>query len=119
VLDAGRPSGRAATAAQREPTDLTADEVFAELASLPRWTGDAHVLERVVAMPPGVVQELRDRIARAEQALNHHAVVEERADGTVFRVSTYVRDAVTDLDIALALKISNIIDGGGAVQTRP
>jgi pterin-4a-carbinolamine dehydratase len=102
-----------------QPTDLTAGEVSAELASLPRWTGDVHVLERFVAMPPGRAEELRERIARAEQALNHHAVIEERTEGTVFRVSTYMRDAVTDLDIALALKISDIIDGGGAAQTRP
>jgi 4a-hydroxytetrahydrobiopterin dehydratase len=100
------------TAALPEPTDLTPDEVSEELASLPGWTGDVHALERTVVLPPGVGQELRDRIARVERAMNHRAVVEERPDGTVFRVWTHARGLVTDVDIELAHRISRILDGG-------
>jgi uncharacterized protein (DUF2267 family)/pterin-4a-carbinolamine dehydratase len=107
----GPPPDRAATAALDEPTDLTAEEVSAALAGLPGWTGDDRGLERTVVLPPGVGQELRDRISRVEQAMNHHAVVEERADGTVFRVWTHARGVVTDLDVELARRISEVIEG--------
>ena len=104
----GPPPDRAATAALPEPTDLTAEEVAAALAPLPGWTGDVHALERTVALPPGVGQELRDRIARVEQAMSHHAVVEERPDGTAFGVWTHARGVVTDLE--LARRISETIE---------
>ena len=107
----GPPPDRAATAALPEPTDLTAEEVAAAVASLPGWTGDVHALERTVDLPPGIGQEIRDRIAREEQAMSHHAVVEERPDGTTFRVWTHARGVVTDLDVELARRISEIIEG--------
>ena len=108
----GPPPDRAATAALPEPTDLTAEEVSAALAALPGWTGDVRGLTRTVVLPPGIGQELRDRISRVERSMNHHAVVEERADGTAFRVWTHARGVVTDLDIELARRISEIIDNG-------
>lgn len=106
----GPPPDRAATAALPEPTDLTAEEVAAALAALPGWTGDVRTLERTVVFPAGVGQHLRDRISRVERAMNHHAVIEERADGTAFRVWTHARGVVTDLDIELARRISEIIE---------
>jgi uncharacterized protein (DUF2267 family)/pterin-4a-carbinolamine dehydratase len=108
----GPPPDRAASAAVPGPTDLTAEEVAAALAALPGWTGDVHGLERTVGLPPDVGEELRDRISRVELAMNHHAVVEEQADGTTFRVWTHARGVVTDLDIELARRISEIIDNG-------
>jgi len=107
----GPPPDRAATAALPEPTDLTAEEVAGALAGLPGWTGDERGLERTVDLPPGIGQELRDRIARVEQEMNHHAMFEERADGTVIRVWTHARGVVTDLDIELARQISEVIEG--------
>jgi len=107
----GPPPDRAATAALAEPTDLTAEEVAAALSGLPGWTGDDRRLERTVAFPPGIGQELRNRIARVEQEMNHHAVVEEGAYGTVFRVWTHARGVVTDLDVELARRISEVIEG--------
>ena len=109
----GPPPDRAATAAIPGPTDLTVEEVSAALAALPGWTGDVRRLERTVGLPPGDVgQELRDRISRVERAMNHHAVVEEQPDGTRFRVWTHARGVVTDLDIELARRISEIIENG-------
>jgi len=108
----GPPPDRAATAALPEPTDLTADEVAEALDSLPSWSGDVRALERTVVLPPGVGQEIRDRIGRVEQAMNHHAVIEEAPDGTTFRVWTHARGVVTDLDVELARRISEIIEEG-------
>jgi uncharacterized protein (DUF2267 family)/pterin-4a-carbinolamine dehydratase len=108
----GPPPDRAATAALPGPTDLTAEEVSAALADLPGWTGDVRALERTVGLPPEDGPELRDRISRVERAMNHHAVVEEQPDGTRFRVWTHARGVVTDLDIELARRISEIIENG-------
>ncbi len=109
---AGPPPDRAATAALPGPTDLTAEEVPAALAALPGWTGDVHALERTVGLPPDIGQELRERISGVEREMNHHAVVEEHADGTTFRVWTHARGVVTDLDIELARRISEVIENG-------
>jgi pterin-4a-carbinolamine dehydratase/uncharacterized protein (DUF2267 family) len=106
----GPPPDRAASAALPEPTDLTEEEVAAALASLPGWTGDVRALERTVVLPPGIGQELSDRIAGVERAMNHHAVVEQRPDGTTFRVWTHARGVVTDLDVELARRISEVIE---------
>jgi pterin-4a-carbinolamine dehydratase len=38
-------------------------------------------------------------------------VVEERADGTAIRVWTHARGVVTDLDLELARRISDVIEG--------
>jgi uncharacterized protein (DUF2267 family)/pterin-4a-carbinolamine dehydratase len=108
----GPPPDLAATAAMPGPTDLTAEEVAAALATLPGWTGDVRALERTVGLPPEDGQELRDRISGVERAMNHHAVVEEQADGTTFRVWTHARGVVTDLDVELARRISEIIENG-------
>lgn len=107
----GPPPERSATAALHEPTDLTAAEVGAALRSLPGWTGDQRALERVVVFPDGIGQEIRDGIRAVEQQMNHHAVVEERPDGTALRVWTHARDVVTDLDVELARRISEVIEG--------
>lgn len=106
----GPPPEAAATAALPEPTDLTAEEVAAAIASLPGWTGDVQALERTVALPPGIGQEVRERIAGVERAMSHHAVVEERPDGTTFRVWTHARGMVTDLDVELARRISEVVE---------
>jgi pterin-4a-carbinolamine dehydratase/uncharacterized protein (DUF2267 family) len=106
----GPPPDRAATAALPEPTDLTAEEISTALVGLPGWTGDTRALERTVVLPPGIGQEIRDRISRIEQEMNHHAVIEEQPDGTVFRVWTHARGVVTDLDIELARRISEAIE---------
>jgi uncharacterized protein (DUF2267 family)/pterin-4a-carbinolamine dehydratase len=108
----GPPPDRAATAAIPGPTDLTAEEVSAALATLPGWTGDVRALERTVGLPPEVGEDLRESIARVELEMNHHAVVEEQPDGTTFRVWTHARGVVTDLDVELARRISEIIENG-------
>jgi len=50
----GPPPERRATPALPEPTDLSAEEVAAALASLPGWAGDVRGLERTVTLAPGI-----------------------------------------------------------------
>jgi pterin-4a-carbinolamine dehydratase len=42
--------------------------------------------------------------------MSHHAVIEERPDGTAFRVWTHARGVVTDLDVELARRSSEIVE---------
>jgi pterin-4a-carbinolamine dehydratase/uncharacterized protein (DUF2267 family) len=92
------------------PPRLTREEVEGALEELPGWTGDEHRIRRTVSLPAEVADDIRDRIARVEEQMNHHAVVEEDPDGTTYLLWTHSRGGVTELDIELAARISDIID---------
>jgi pterin-4a-carbinolamine dehydratase/uncharacterized protein (DUF2267 family) len=92
------------------PAGLTREEVEGALEELPGWTGDEHRIRRTVSLPAEVADEVRDRIARVEEQMNHHAVVEEDPDGTTYLLWTHSRGGVTELDIELAARISDIVD---------
>lgn len=92
------------------PAGLTREEVEAALEELPGWTGDEHRIRRTVSLPAEVADDVRDRIARVEEQMNHHAVVEEDPDGTTYLLWTHSRGGVTELDIELAARISDIVD---------
>lgn len=92
------------------PDRLTREEVEGALAELPGWTGDELRIRRTVSLPAEVADEVRERIARVEEELNHHAVVEEDPDGTTFLLWTHSRRGVTELDLELAARISDIVD---------
>ena len=92
------------------PAGLTREEVEGALEELPGWTGDEHRIRRTVSLPAEVADDVRDRIARVEEQMNHHAVVEEDPDGTTYLLWTHSRGRVTELDIELAARISDIVD---------
>jgi pterin-4a-carbinolamine dehydratase/uncharacterized protein (DUF2267 family) len=92
------------------PAGLTREEVEGALEELPGWTGDEHRIRRTVSLPAEVADDVRDRIARVEEQMNHHAVVEEDPDGTTYLLWTHSRGGVTELDIELAARISDIVD---------
>lgn len=92
------------------PVGLTREEVEAALEELPGWTGDEHRIRRTVSLPAEVADDVRDRIARVEEQMDHHAVVEEDQDGTTYLLWTHARGGVTELDIELAARISDIVD---------
>jgi uncharacterized protein (DUF2267 family)/pterin-4a-carbinolamine dehydratase len=117
---AGRPPGQRAAAREPpeapetpepdQPVPLTREEVEGALENLPGWTGDEHRIRRTVTLPAEVADDVRDRIARAEEEVHHHAVVEEDPDGTTYLLWTDPRGVVTELDIELAARISDIVD---------
>jgi uncharacterized protein (DUF2267 family)/pterin-4a-carbinolamine dehydratase len=92
------------------PAGLTREEVEGALENLPGWTGDEHRIRRTVSLPAEVADEVRDRIARVEEEVNHRAVVEEDPDGTTYLLWSDPRGVVTELDIDLAARISDIVD---------
>ncbi|MCW2613686.1 MAG: putative pterin-4-alpha-carbinolamine dehydratase [Frankiales bacterium] len=90
-------------------TPLTADQLAEALATLPGWSGDLRRLERTVLLPPDRAAALRARVAAAADELDHHPVVEDVPGGLRFVVWTHVRDAVTELDVALARRIDALL----------
>ncbi|MCW2807981.1 MAG: hypothetical protein JWQ93_1936 [Marmoricola sp.] len=107
------PGERAASppsSAPPVPAGLTREEVEGALEELPGWTGDEYRIRRTVSLPAEVVDDIQDRIARVEEQMDHHAVVEEDLDGTTYLLWTHSRGGVTELDIELAARISDIID---------
>ncbi|MCW2802423.1 MAG: hypothetical protein JWN06_640 [Propionibacteriaceae bacterium] len=92
------------------PAGLTREEVEAELEELPGWIGDEHRIRRTVSLPAAVADDIRERIARVEERMNHHAMVEEDLDGTTYLLWTPSSGGVTELDIELAARISDIVD---------
>jgi 4a-hydroxytetrahydrobiopterin dehydratase len=92
------------------PAGLTREEVEGALEELPGWTGDEHRIRRTVSLPAEVADDIQQRIGRVEEQMDHHAVVEEDLDGTTYLLWTHSRGGVTELDIELAARISDIID---------
>jgi len=77
---------------------------------VPGWTGDSHRLSRTVVLPEGLGQRALDRIAAAEQEMDHHARRTDGPDGVTFEVWTHARGVVTELDVRLAERISAIVE---------
>jgi pterin-4a-carbinolamine dehydratase/uncharacterized protein (DUF2267 family) len=96
--------------ASAEPARLTPEEVEGALAELPGWTGDVNRIRRTVSLPAEVAADVRGRIARAEEEVHHHALVEEDPDGTTYLLWTRSVDGVTERDLVLAARISDIVD---------
>lgn len=86
-------------------TPLTADELAAALRDLPHWSGDLRRLSRTVVLDDAA----RARIAAAADALDHHPVLEPVEGGSRLVLWTHVRDAVTELDVALARRIDELL----------
>jgi uncharacterized protein (DUF2267 family)/pterin-4a-carbinolamine dehydratase len=113
---AGRPPGERAARETPEPPEpaepagLTREEVEGALENLPGWAGDEHRIRRTVSLPAEVADDVRDRIARVEEEVDHRAVVEEDPDGTTYLLWSDPRGVVTELDIELAARISDIVD---------
>ena len=109
-----RPPGRRAASPPPPPppppATLTREEVEGALAELPGWIGDEHRIRRTVSLPAAVADEVRSRIASVEEEMNHHALVEEDQDGTTYLLWTHSRGGVTELDLELAARISDIVD---------
>jgi pterin-4a-carbinolamine dehydratase/uncharacterized protein (DUF2267 family) len=104
------PRERHASPASSEPARLTREEVEGALSERPGWTGDDNRIRRTVSLPAGVAADVRGRIAREEEQLQHHVVVEEDPAGTTYLLWTRSVDGVTERDLVLAARISDIVD---------
>ncbi|MCW2566440.1 MAG: hypothetical protein JWN54_537 [Mycobacterium sp.] len=91
------------------PVELTAGDLAHVLARLPGWRGTTRRLSRTVALPAAAQAPVVDRIHRAETELDHHAQLRQGPDDLTVTLWTHSRDAVTDLDVRLAERISDIL----------
>jgi pterin-4a-carbinolamine dehydratase len=103
-------SSESESESESESARLTREEVEGALAELPGWTGDDHRIRRTVSLPAEVAADVRGRIARVEEQLHHHVLAEEDPDGTTYLLWTRSIDGVTERDLVLAARISDIVD---------
>ncbi|WP_322767935.1 4a-hydroxytetrahydrobiopterin dehydratase [Frankia sp. Cr1] len=91
------------------PTKLDAERVTEALGELPGWTGDTSTIVRKVTMDDETSDEAIEKISIVANKMNHHPVVDRAHDVTTFTVWTHSHGGVTDLDIVLASRISDIL----------
>jgi 4a-hydroxytetrahydrobiopterin dehydratase len=78
------------------------------LTALPGWTGDTAHLVREVHLTPSQDKELRREVVREGEVWEHPALIETLRDGTRFVLSTPEVGGVSELDVALASRISDL-----------
>ena len=88
---------------------LLDDELVREtLQALPGWEGDHRQITREVHLPPKKDAELRRLVEEDADAMDHHPEVHRVEGGTRFVLSTHSEGGVTELDVALASRISDL-----------
>jgi 4a-hydroxytetrahydrobiopterin dehydratase len=88
------------------PPALTPDQVAAELATLPGWSGDTSAIKRSVecsSFPAAIA--VVDTVAIAAENADHHPDIDIRWRTLHFTLTTHDAGGVTALDIALAHEI--------------
>ena len=79
------------------------------LEALAGWTGSTRQLERTVTLPADQDAALRARVQEAADAMDHHPAVEQAGEGTRYVLTTHSEGGVTELDITLASRISDLL----------
>lgn len=90
-------------------TLLSADLLADALTRLPGWSGDTSALRRTVELPPERLDELLRRVQQTADAMNHHPDVERTENAATFSLSTHSAGGVTELDVALASRIDDLV----------
>jgi 4a-hydroxytetrahydrobiopterin dehydratase len=88
---------------------LDTDEVAAALDALSGWHGDGDLLERTFRYPtfPVAVSAV-DQVAVVAEEMNHHPDIDIRWRSVRFGLSTHDAGGVTQLDVELAHRITEI-----------
>lgn len=92
-----------------EPLD--ADGVRKSLATLSGWAGDTSEISRTVELPgfPAAITVV-DRVAEVAESMDHHPDIDIRWTTVTFSLTTHARGGVTNNDVELARRISEIVD---------
>lgn len=85
--------------------DLLADT----LRSLPGWKGGPERIWRSVRLDTELDGRLRAAVAEAAESMDHHPVLEDDDGATRYVLWTHDAGGVTELDIALASRISDLV----------
>ncbi|WP_239338823.1 4a-hydroxytetrahydrobiopterin dehydratase [Frankia sp. CiP3] len=91
------------------PTRLDADRLADALGELPGWNGDTSTIVRKVTMDDETADEVVERISLVANTMNHHPIVDRAHGVTTFTVWTHSQGGVTELDITLASRISDVL----------
>jgi 4a-hydroxytetrahydrobiopterin dehydratase len=94
---------------------LDDDEIAAALGDLPGWERADNELVRTAELPsfPAAIA-LVDRVAAIAEERDHHPDIDIRWRTLTFRCSTHSAGGITELDVALAVTISQEIDAANA-----
>lgn len=87
------------------------DEALVEssLQALPHWTGDTASISRDVPVVGAEADELVRSMTEAGDAMDHHVDVERTDAGLRLVLSTHSAGGVTELDIAMASRIEDLV----------
>jgi len=91
------------------PDRLSDADLAARLGELPGWRGDRESLVRQVEAPdfPTGIRVV-DEVAVVAEAMDHHPDIDIRWRTVTFALSTHSAGGVTELDVELARRISEI-----------
>jgi len=90
-------------------TLLDNDLVTDALKGLDEWTGDTSGISRTVTLDGGDAEQLLADVSATADTMNHHPDVDRNGKSVTFRLSTHSEGGVTELDIALASRIDDLI----------
>jgi len=92
------------------PRRLDAEEVSRQLAALPGWSGDTTAVHRDVRAPDfATAIRIVDEVAEVAEQMNHHPDIDIRWRRLTFALHTHVAGGVTQYDIELAHRITEIL----------
>ena len=93
------------------PELLTDDQLNAALTGLPGWTHRAGRLVSTIEAPTFLAGiRIVDTIAVIAEELDHHPDIDIRWTSVTFALSTHSAGGITDLDIQLARRISDVVE---------
>jgi 4a-hydroxytetrahydrobiopterin dehydratase len=89
---------------------LSTDDVVRALAELDGWAGDTSQLRRSVKAPSFAAGiRLVDAVAKVADEMDHHPDIDIRWTTITFTCSTHSAGGVTELDVALARRINELV----------
>src|SRR3954452_4880537 len=77
------------------------------MTNLDEWSGDAHRISRTVRIDD--VDGLVAAVCEAADAMDHHPEIERDSGSVTFTLWTHSAGGVTELDIALASRIDDLV----------
>jgi 4a-hydroxytetrahydrobiopterin dehydratase len=90
------------------PQLLTEPLVDQTLESLPGWQNGGGTIWRTVHLPADLDAQLREEVELDAQAMDHEVEVESTPEGTRFSLRTNEVGGVSELDVVLASRISDL-----------
>ena len=90
---------------------LDDNEVRTALESLPGWSRDGDVLQRVVPVADDQHDTVERAVAKVSDEVNHHADIEKGEGNMTFRLSTHSAGGITGKDVDLAARIDQLLSG--------